>query len=117
MENYRRKYIKHYGDELRRIGIKFGNGYIIHHIDGDRNNNDIRNLLMLPRYLHSKYHAHKSKVENISMPLEIHGNRFNAYSMDIAEIKEFLEILEECNRWHDLKTRMDAEIERKAAEV
>ena len=34
----------------------------------------------------------KSKVENIRMPLEIHGNRFNAYSMDIAQIKEFLEM-------------------------
>ena len=47
--NYREKY-------KRFFGIKFGSDYVIHHIDFDRKNNDISNLLLLPKELHAKYH-------------------------------------------------------------
>ena len=36
--------------------IEFDSSFVIHHIDFDRTNNDIENLILLPRGLHSKYH-------------------------------------------------------------
>lgn len=47
--DYRKIYEQHYN-------ITLENDMVIHHIDLDRSNNDISNLLMLPRNLHSKYH-------------------------------------------------------------
>lgn len=36
----------------------------VHHIDGDRMNNDIHNLVALPRLLHRKYHTALFKSSN-----------------------------------------------------
>lgn len=47
--DYRQLYKDHYG-------LEFGNDMAVHHIDFDRSNNSIDNLLLLPRSLHSKYH-------------------------------------------------------------
>lgn len=55
-EDYRKKYKKHFN-------IEFGKEYAIHHIDFDRKNNNINNLLLLPRGLHNKYHACLSSCE------------------------------------------------------
>jgi len=56
MENYRRKWIKHFGpipvDEKGRT-------YDIHHIDGNRNNNDISNLIAVSLEEHRKIHFDK----------------------------------------------------------
>lgn len=49
LKDYREKYKRYYG-------IDFGKEYAVHHIDFDRTNNDISNLLLLPSELHSKYH-------------------------------------------------------------
>ena len=43
--SYREKYKRYYG-------IEFGKDFVIHHIDFDRENNDISNLVLLPRELH-----------------------------------------------------------------
>lgn len=53
LKDYRKKYKRHYG-------IDFDRTYVVHHIDEDRENNDINNLLLLPSALHSKYHTYKS---------------------------------------------------------
>ena len=47
--NYRKLYKEHYC-------IEFGPEYAIHHIDGDRENNDISNLILLPESLHKRWH-------------------------------------------------------------
>lgn len=49
LKNYREKYKRYYD-------IEFGTEFVVHHIDLDRENNDISNLLLLPRELHAKYH-------------------------------------------------------------
>lgn len=49
LKDYRKKYKRYYG-------IEFGSEYAVHHIDFDRSNNNIENLLLLPRGLHNKYH-------------------------------------------------------------
>jgi len=46
-------YRKFYKDYYK---IDFGKEYEVHHIDLDRNNNDISNLLLLPKELHKRYH-------------------------------------------------------------
>ena len=38
-------------------------GYEIHHIDHDRENNEIQNLVLLPDTLHRAYHNSKIKIE------------------------------------------------------
>lgn len=53
--DYRELYEKHYG-------ITIPLGYEIHHIDFNRENNNIENLLLLPKDLHKKLH----KVRNTS---------------------------------------------------
>lgn len=47
--NYRAFYKKYYD-------IDFNNDYEIHHIDFNHENNNISNLLLLPKALHQQYH-------------------------------------------------------------
>lgn len=57
MKDYRAIYKRHFC-------IDFGKDFSVHHIDFDRNNNDIDNLLLLPRGLHTKYHSCLLGCEN-----------------------------------------------------
>lgn len=56
--NYRKFYEK-------QTGKKVPKDFDIHHIDLNRENNDIENLVAIPKELHKKYHALLSKI----MPL------------------------------------------------
>lgn len=49
LKNYRYKYKRYYG-------IEFSKDFDVHHIDFNRENNDISNLILLPKKLHRKYH-------------------------------------------------------------
>lgn len=49
--NYRNLYEKHYN-------LKIPKNWEIHHIDSNRNNNDINNLIMMPKKLHRALHNH-----------------------------------------------------------
>ena len=46
-------YRKHYIDSL---GINLNKHYEIHHIDRDRSNNDLSNLVAIPKDIHAKIH-------------------------------------------------------------
>lgn len=108
--NYRKIYEQHYNITLEK-------DMVIHHIDLDRSNNDISNLLMLPRSLHSKYHMCLNALRRsgdrtiISYDAKISGivGNDNVYQMIMLE--RFVEALKECNKWHDIKSRMDYELE------
>jgi radical SAM superfamily enzyme len=39
-------------------------GYVIHHIDGNKTNNDINNLAMMTNAAHSKLHSILNKLKN-----------------------------------------------------
>lgn len=54
LKHHRSIYKNHYGVELRK-------GYNIHHIDGNRNNNQIENLIEIPQYSHSWIHKKDNK--------------------------------------------------------
>tara|TARA_R110002012_G_scaffold280_6_gene1097 strand:+ start:1173 stop:1529 length:357 start_codon:yes stop_codon:yes gene_type:complete len=49
--NYRKFYIKETGKNIP-------NNYEIHHIDADRKNNKMENLIALPKNFHKTLHAH-----------------------------------------------------------
>ena len=56
MTNYRKIYEK-------AVGEKIEEGYEIHHIDFDRNNNNILNLVALPKCIHREYHTLLLKIK------------------------------------------------------
>jgi hypothetical protein len=98
---YRKFYKKYYN-------IDFSNEYVIHHIDGNRENNHIDNLLLLPRGLHKKYHYLKSLVDNIDKyPTQIVGNMVGPENYNREIIANFEETLKECNKWHDYKVFLE----------
>ena len=68
--NYRKIYELHHGE------IKPGNH--IHHIDGDRNNNNIDNLISVSRSMH--YEFHKDRWENLGLHKD--AKAMNALSKD-----------------------------------
>lgn len=58
LKNYRTKYKRYYG-------IDFDSSYDVHHIDGNHENNNINNLLLLPKDLHQKYHELTQKLHYV----------------------------------------------------
>lgn len=87
MRDYRKAYRRHYG-------IEFGPEYHVHHIDGDRKNNDIDNLILLPRTLHKKLHHVQSDV---TMAAQYSLSVFNASSCGINHFFFAKEIIENCD--------------------
>lgn len=63
--NYRKFYEEETGETIPE-------GYEIHHIDHDRKNNDIDNLVALPKKLHRRYHYYRNKLlsDLDRMPIE-----------------------------------------------
>jgi hypothetical protein len=47
-----------------RFGITWDNDLEIHHIDRNRDNNDISNLILLPRELHSELHKWLTEIKH-----------------------------------------------------
>ena len=93
-------YRKFYEKEV----CKIPDGFVIHHIDFDRNNNKIHNLVMLPSRLHSQYHFYKTQISHMNEVIETKMTllanccvyRNKKY---IEFLVKFQEIYEECCRW------------------
>ena len=85
----------------KQYNVDFGKEYIIHHIDGNHNNDDINNLMILPRGLHSKYHLLKSVIDNHALNTTISGNSVSANNYYLTYYEKFIEVLHECNKWLD----------------
>ena len=96
MGNYRSFYSKKVCD--------VGNGFVIHHMDHNRKNNNIENLVMLPSKLHHRYHYYKNvlaeKEKTFKMLGSCYCNYIDDYSNDINKLSE---ILKECSYWIDYK--------------
>lgn len=56
LKNYRKKYERFYGEKLP-------DGYEVHHLDLDRVNNSINNLIAIPKDVHRAYHETMIKLE------------------------------------------------------
>lgn len=85
----------------RYFNIKIPKGYEIHHIDFDHSNNDIDNLIMLPRDLHQRYHKAIYELNGLD------NNRASIYgkisisggSFLTDEMINFCKILQEIDYW------------------
>lgn len=104
LKSYRYKYKKYYG-------IDFSKEYDIHHINFDRNNNEIDNLILLPKKLHNKYHSLCNMLfgETIGAEkkIDVSLGLYNvSHTADILE--KFAKTLKEMKEWiiykNDLET-------------
>lgn len=88
-------------------GIKVPKGFEVHHIDLNRENNQIENLVAIPIGLHAKYHLllpYVSQEINLRRRLLSSVDTGHAYNGFIAEkIKEFTEVHQECIKWMDFR--------------
>ena len=106
LKDYRKKYKRYYN-------IEFSKDYVVHHIDFDRSNNDISNLVLLPRKLHSKYHfclsciRHESGESGPVFLMDGRINSTNYLCWRLSLLKDFTDVLEECSRWYDYKCHLD----------
>lgn len=102
-------YRKFYEEECN---IKIPKGYEIHHIDMNRENNNIENLVMLPKKLHKQYHFYLSMIK--SFPFEIStkitsiiegGRGYNDWLLNefFKRVSKFNEVWEKCCEWNDYK--------------
>lgn len=106
-EDYRNKFKKHYG-------IEFGNEFHVHHIDLDHTNNDIKNLMILPKKLHNLYHfllgtRDGGKLQR-TINAKIHSYIVNGDRYELENEKKLIEVLMECNKWYDYMLYLNGEM-------
>lgn len=87
--------------------IEFSRDMVVHHIDFDRTNNNIDNLLLLPNHLHAKYHYVLQVMTGIDMSWSLNDkmklddlNTFNNYPY---WLRKMAEVLEEIRPWYRMK--------------
>lgn len=80
-------------------GIKIPVGFDIHHIDFNRDNNDPKNLLMLPSELHHRYHQSVLEMFRGEDALVIRPQVTLAYRHQIEFLLPFASALNECAEW------------------
>lgn len=96
---YKRLYKEYYG-------INFDGNFDIHHINGDCEDNNIANLVLLPKELHRIYH--KVEYECFSNTPTTWGLFTSLRTCD--ENAENLAKLNQLFYWYDLKLQADEEI-------
>lgn len=85
MKDYRKIYADYYG-------IKWDSKlFEIHHIDRNRENNDVHNLVLLPKKLHKEYHRIISIIQN---DFENGADIFNVTNFDIFHANEYVRLFE-----------------------
>lgn len=102
---------EYYNTKFKRYyNIDFSKDYIIHHIDGNHGNDDISNLMILPRKLHSQYHVLKNVIDNHALSTIISGNQANQNNYYLGYYERFIAVLNECNKWYDFKMYLDGKL-------
>ncbi len=99
MKNYRKLYAEYYG-------ISINDGYHIHHINRNRNDNRIENLILLPCEVHSKLHwCIDNNIESgIKDMLKMNPHRIGFCS---GIVKTFNDILPDLQYWTTAKEMED----------
>lgn len=67
------------------------NGYVIHHIDGNPENNELSNLLMMSDSSHKRMHRNEKPLMHIAQKVatELHKKPVIQYTMDDAFVCEY----------------------------
>lgn len=106
MINYRELYSQTYG-------ITWDKDLEIHHIDGNRENNDLSNLVLLPSDLHHRLHEIMLRVNicalgNSNTKDLLDDMLFSVLRYGVSYFKDvlgdFIHVLSECCRWGFLKS-------------
>ncbi len=98
--NYRKYY-----EEM--CNLKIPSNCEIHHIDFNRQNNNINNLVMLPATLHTKYHTKLSEYKGFNLELDeqlkspLIGYNYNEFALNewTMRAKKFVETWYECESY------------------
>ena len=88
-----------------------GEEYDVHHIDFNRENNDIRNLILLPKKLHHQYHMCVQCLGGGGgKPIALDA-KIGSYGMTspvvLSSLRRFSDIADEIKKWSDWKERLD----------
>lgn len=112
LKDYRKKFKRYYD-------IDFSNQYVIHHIDLNHSNNDISNLMILPKELHNRYHFYLNATlkcnddkfkREISFDIRPTGCRIGYTSYEIDMFNGLINTIDECNMWYDYKMYLDGKL-------
>lgn len=100
-ENYRKIYEDYFGIEIPE-------SFDIHHIDCNHSNNEIDNLIMLPKELHQRYHNALQQLEIIdgraSIPAKIN---IDCESFHTKEMIELCNVLREIDKWGAFRLNLE----------
>ena len=102
-KNYRKYY-------EAQTGVKIPDGFHIHHIDHDRDNNTIENLVALPEELHTKYHNLRKKysllIEYNLLDIPNTSNKAKTlvhYTRMNNSINDFIKCLDHICYWMEVR--------------
>jgi hypothetical protein len=89
-----------------RLGISLPLEFEVHHIDMNRDNNEIENLVALPKHVHQEYHRLIPMIENKQFNFTIlgtsdSGNKHNLFFFNNSV--EFIKVYEDCSYWIDYR--------------
>ena len=92
--NYRQYYKEYYG-------IEFGKGFAVHHIDMNRENNEISNLLLIPSTIHNKFHLSSYVYEYgcKSIHPNLKGLNASFLNYEIEMLKVYLDSIIAIQEW------------------
>ena len=105
--NYRKFYKEYYQ-------INFDKNYEVHHLDENRENNNIENLLLLPKHIHHQYHQLKIFIENnLKMigNINIQSYLFYPTYYYYDNVENWIKVKQECDKWFDYKMYLNKEKE------
>lgn len=75
-------------------GVEVPIYFDVHHIDFDRNNNDIENMVALPKKLHSDYHKHLPYL-NYGLPTQLSILNIGYINL----LTDYINIHIQCSKW------------------
>lgn len=97
--NYRKKYLEYFG-------LEDDKNFEVHHLDLNRDNNNIYNLVLLPKVVHDKFHffiaEFKERNKNI-VTLDLSNPFFSI--TEIEACVKILPILKEIDKWEKIRDR------------
>lgn len=107
LKNYRLKYKRYYG-------IEFDSKYDVHHIDGNHENNNISNLILLPKDLHQKYHELTQKLHYVGDLSKLTISKLSLwYTADL--LTELCDVLKTIRGWYARQEFLQLTIKEKQA--
>ena len=88
----------------KKTGRPVPDSFEVHHIDFNRENNEIKNLVALPEDLHHAYHALKPAeivLDFKLMAINESGSGFHGWYLQ--QLEAFEEVYNKCNCWVDYR--------------